>query len=269
MWAYGCGVVSVNAVDSGSWYDIALGVVLAGPLICGTSQVVNDWFDREVDAINEPHRPIPSGRAPGRSALYIAIAWTFLSLGVAALLGPVVFLAGAFGMALAWAYSAPPLRLKANGWYGNSAVGFCYEGLPWITGAAVMSVSIPRAEILAVALLYSLGAHGIMVLNDFKALEGDRKLGVRSIPVQLGPVRAARLACWTMAAPQACVVLGLILIDRPFFASGVAAVLVAQFACMPRLLADPKARAPWYNATGVSLFVTGMMITAFALRSLP
>ena len=108
MWAYGCGVVSVNAVDSGSWYDIALGVVLAGPLICGTSQVVNDWFDREVDAINEPHRPIPSGRAPGRSALYIAIAWTFLSLGVAALLGPVVFLAGAFGMALAWAYSAPP-----------------------------------------------------------------------------------------------------------------------------------------------------------------
>ena len=163
----------------------------------------------------------------------------------------------------------PSLRLKANGWYGNSAVGFCYEGLPWITGAAVMSVSIPRAEILAVALLYSLGAHGIMVLNDFKALEGDRKLGVRSIPVQLGPVRAARLACWTMAVPQACVVLGLILIDRPFFASGVAAVLVAQFACMPRLLADPKARAPWYNATGVSLFVTGMMITAFALRSLP
>jgi len=269
MWAYGCGVVSVGAADSGSWYDIALGVVLAGPLICGTSQVVNDWFDREVDAINEPDRPIPSGRAPGQTALYIAIFWTFLSLAVAAALGPVVFVAGAFGMALAWAYSAPPFRLKANGWYGNSAVGFCYEGLPWITGAAVMSMAIPRIEILAVALLYSIGAHGIMVLNDFKALEGDHKLGVRSIPVQLGPERAARLACWTMAVPQVFVVLGLFLLERPLFAAGVAAVLVAQFACMPRLLADPKARAPWYNATGVSLFVTGMMITAFALRGLP
>lgn len=268
MWAYGCGVVSVGAADPGSWYDIALGVALAGPLICGTSQVVNDWFDREVDAINEPDRPIPSGRAPGQTALYIAIAWTFLSLAVAAVLGPVVFVAGAFGMALAWAYSAPPFRLKANGWYGNSAVGFCYEGLPWITGAAVMSMAIPRIEILAVALLYSIGAHGIMVLNDFKALEGDRKLGVRSIPVQLGPERAARLACWTMAVPQVCVALGLLLLDRPLFAGSVATVLVAQVACMPRLLADPKARAPWYNATGVSLFVTGMMITAFALRGL-
>ncbi len=269
MWAYGCGVVSAGVPTAGRWFDIALGVILAGPLVCGTSQVVNDWFDREVDAINEPDRPIPSGRAPGRSALYIAIGWTLLSLCIAAILGPVVFVAAALGLLLAWAYSAPPARLKLNGWYGNTAVGFCYEGLPWVTGAAVLAAAVPSPEILAAAVLYSVGAHGIMVLNDFKALEGDLQLGVRTIPVQLGPERAARLACWTMAVPQGVVVLGLLLLERPFQAAGVALVLAAQFACMPRLLSDPRAHAPWYNATGVGLYVSGMMVTAFALRGLP
>ncbi|NCV70923.1 MAG: bacteriochlorophyll/chlorophyll a synthase, partial [Betaproteobacteria bacterium] len=112
MWAFGCGAVSSGASPDGRWLLIALGVVLAGPLVCATSQAVNDWFDRHVDAINEPDRPIPSGRLPGRSGLYIAIAWTILSLAVAPLLGPWGFAAAALGLLLAWAYSAPPLRLK-------------------------------------------------------------------------------------------------------------------------------------------------------------
>ena len=58
---------------------IATGVLLAGPFVCATSQAVNDWFDRHVDAINEPNRPIPSGRMPGAWGLYIALAWTLLS----------------------------------------------------------------------------------------------------------------------------------------------------------------------------------------------
>ncbi|MEE4300314.1 MAG: chlorophyll synthase ChlG [Pseudomonadales bacterium] len=269
MWAYGCGVVSAGVPTDGRWFYIVLGVFLAGPLVCGTSQVVNDWFDREVDAINEPQRPIPSGRAPGRSALHIAIGWTLLSLLVAALLGATVFVAALVGLALAWAYSAPPARLKLNGWYGNTAVGLCYEGLPWITGAAVMAAAVPSAEIFLVAFLYSAGAFGIMVLNDFKALEGDRQLGVRTIPVQLGPEPAARLACWTMLVPQGFVVLALASWSMTVYAAAVTAVIAAQVFCIPRLLSDPRANAPWYNATGVSLYVSGMMITAFALRGLP
>lgn len=269
MWAYGCGVVSAGVSTDGRWFDIALGVFLAGPLVCGTSQVVNDWFDREVDAINEPQRPIPSGRAPGKSALYIAIAWTLLSAAVAAFLGPTVFVAALVGLVGAWIYSAPPARLKLNGWYGNTAVGLCYEGLPWITGAAVMATAMPQTEIFLLAFLYSAGAFGIMVLNDFKALEGDRQLGVRTIPVQLGPESAARLACWTMVVPQLLVVVALASWSMTVYAAAVTAVIAAQVFCIPRLLSDPRAQAPWYNATGVSLYVSGMMISAFALRGLP
>jgi chlorophyll synthase len=265
MWAFGCGVVSAGGVAPGKWPTIVLGVILAGPLVCATSQAVNDWFDRHVDAINEPHRPIPSGRLPGRWGLHIALVWTALSLLVAATLGPLVFAAAAIGLALAWAYSAPPLRLKQNGWWGNAACGACYEGLAWLTGAMVAGGGAPSAPVLWLALLYSIGAHGIMTLNDFKSIEGDRRMGIGSLPVRLGPVLAGRVACLFMALPQLVVVALLWSWGAPAHAATIAALVLGQFALMRPLLANPRERAPWYNATGVSLFVIGMLISAFAV----
>jgi chlorophyll/bacteriochlorophyll a synthase len=268
MWAFACGVVSAGVAAEGRWSLIVVGVLLAGPLLCAMSQAVNDWFDRHVDAINEPHRPIPSGRIPGRWGLYIAIAWSVLSLTVAAALGAWVFWAAVAGLALAWAYSAPPIRLKRNGWWGNAAVAVSYEGLAWVTGAAVMTAgAMPDWRILAVAALYSAGAHGIMTLNDFKSVEGDRRMGIGSLPVRLGVESAARVACLVMAAPQLVVVGALVAWERPVHATVVAALIVIQLLAMARLLQAPRDRAPWYNGTGVTLYVLGMLVTAFALGS--
>ena len=265
MWAYVCGVVSTGLVADDRWVLLLAGVLLAGPLVCGTSQAVNDWFDRHVDAINEPGRPIPSGRIPGRWGLYIAIAWTLLSLVIALALGPWGFAAAVVGLALAWAYSAPPLRLKRNGWLGNTAVAVCYEGLPWFTGAAVMAAALPDWRILMLAGLYSVGAHGIMTLNDFKSVDGDRRTGIRSLPVQLGVKRAARLACWFMIVPQVAVAGLLFAWGLHLHAAAVALLLAVQLSLMTRLLKDPARLAPWYNATGTTLYVIGMLVSAFAL----
>lgn len=267
MWAFGCGVVSAGLPVAGRWPLVLAGVALAGPLVCGTSQAVNDWFDRHVDAINEPNRPIPSGRIPGQGGIRIAVVWTALSLVVAAALGVWAFWAAVAGLALAWAYSAPPLRLKANGWWGNAACAACYEGLPWFTGAAIMAGALPNGRILAVAALYSAGAHGIMTLNDFKSVEGDRRTGIDSLPVLLGVDRAARLACAAMAAPQVVVAALLLAWGFAAHAAAVALLLAVQGALMARLLRDPRAQAPWYNATGTTLYVLGMLVAAFALRS--
>ncbi len=268
MWAYGCGVVSSGQALSTHLPEIALGILLAGPLVCGTSQAANDWYDRHVDAINEPGRPIPSGRIPGRWGLWIALAWTGVSLLVASLLGMAVLAAAAFGLVLAWIYSAPPLRLKQNGWWGNAAVGLCYEGLPWFTGAAALLGGVPDGRTVCLALLYSLGAHGIMTLNDFKSVEGDRQMQLHSLPVQLGVDRAARLACWVMALPQIAVILLLWSWGQPRFALVVGALLAVQIVLMLRLLRAPRERAAWYNATGTTLYVLGMLASAFALRGL-
>lgn len=269
MWAFLCGVVSSGVTPAGRWPAIIVGVLLAGPLVCATSQAVNDWFDRHVDAINEPGRPIPSGRIPGTWGLWIAVAWTGLSIVVASALGPWVLGAAAFGLALAWAYSAPPLRLKVNGWWGNAACGLCYEGLAWITGAAVMiGGGLPDTRILVLAVLYSIGAHGIMTLNDFKSVEGDRRMGIGSLPVRLGVQNAGRAACLFMALPQCAVVALLWEWDRPWHAAGVALLLAVQGVLMLRFLQRPSERALWYSALGINFFVLGMLVSAFAVRTI-
>lgn len=268
MWAFACGAVSVGGVSIDRLLYVGLGILLAGPLVCGTSQAVNDWFDRHVDAINEPDRVIPSGRMPGQWGLYIALIGTVISVLVSTVLGPTVIIATIIGLVLAWAYSMPPLRLKMNGWWGNAACGFSYESLPWITAAAAATGGVPQWPIIAIALLYGLGAHGIMTLNDFKAIEGDTKMGVATLPVQLGPRNAAIVASAVMAVAQAGVVALLLGWGATWSAALVGAALAVQLACMTRLISDPVKNAVWYSAIGVSLYVSGMMVTAVALKNI-
>lgn len=268
MWAFACGAVSSGVSWRGNWELILAGIILAGPMVCAASQAVNDWFDRHVDAINEPNRPIPSGRVPGLWGLIIAVFWTVMSLALGAALGLWAFVATGVAVLLAWAYSAPPVRLKLNGWYGNAAVAVSYEGIAWFTGAAVLLQDLPGTPIIVLAALYSVGAHGIMTLNDFKALEGDSRFGVRTLPIQLGTDRAAQLACVVMAVPQFVVVGYLAYLGAPYHAAFIVVLIAAQLWLMRTLLEAPITKAPWYNSTGTTLYVIGMLISAFAVRSI-
>jgi chlorophyll synthase len=269
VWAFACGTVASGQSLSENWLLILLGLVLTGPLVCASSQAVNDWFDRHVDAINEPQRPIPSGRMPGRWGLGIAIFWTLLSLAWATLMGPWGFAACALAITLSWAYSMPPVRLKNNGWFGNAACALSYEGLAWLTGAAVMlGGAWPTYDTICLALLYSVGAHGIMTLNDFKAIEGDRQMGVASLPVQLGAQGAARVACWMMWLPQVAVAALLWSWALPWHALAVLALSLMQWPLMATFLKNPIDKALQMSAFGVPLFVSGMMVSAWGLRQL-
>ena len=269
MWAFSCGVVSSGKSLTDNWILIIWGVLLAGPLVCASSQAVNDWFDRHVDAINEPNRPIPSGRMPGRWGFYIAVLWTLLSIFWAWPLGPWGFAATALGLLLSWAYSTPPIRLKNNGWWGNSACALSYEGLAWVTGAAVMlGGEMPSHNAIVLALLYSFGAHGIMTLNDFKAVEGDAQMGVRSLPVQLGVIKAACTACGFMLVAQWAVAILLLEWGSPNSALAVLLLSVCQLPLMLRFIQSPVEKALSVSAFGVPLFVSGMMVSAWSLRGL-
>jgi chlorophyll/bacteriochlorophyll a synthase len=275
MWAFACGAIGAGAYWGRDGWLIFIGMILAGPLVCATSQAVNDWFDRHVDAINEPNRPIPSGRIPGHWGLFLAITWTIVSLWVSTALGWLGFTAAVIGLALAWAYSAPPLRLKRNGWWGNAACGICYEGVAWLTGAAVVNNRLADSGLatielrgLFLALAYSVAAHGIMTLNDFKSIKGDRLMGIASLPVQLGVQRSAQVAALFMLLPQVAVVLFLLSLGTPVYALVIAALIVLQCVMLKRFLAAPIEQALWYSGFGVPVLVSGMMISAFAIRSL-
>ena len=265
MWAFMCGVVSSGASLTENWTFLFAGIVLTGPVVCGTSQVINDWCDRHVDAINEPARPIPSGRIPGRWGIWIALAGTAISLLLGATLGQWVLLATCVALFVGWAYSARPFRLKRSGWLGPLACALSYEGLSWFTGAAVMLGTLPNMDIMTTLLLYSIGAFGIMTLNDFKAVEGDRETGLHSLPVTLGVRNAALLACAVMAFAQLAVLAMLYTLQLWLSFAAVSVLLGLQLLCMARLMKDPREYAPWYNATGVLAYVLGMLATALGL----
>ena len=265
MWAFMCGVVSSGISIADNWVFLVAGIALTGPIVCGTSQVINDYCDRNVDAINEPDRPIPSGRVPGRWPIWIALAGSAVSLALAAALGLWVLLATCVALFCGWAYSSPPFRFKRSGWLGPLVCALSYEGLSWFTGASVMLGALPSADTLAVLLLYSLGAHGIMTLNDFKAVEGDRATGLRSLPVTMGVRGAALFACSVMALAQIAVIALLAAQGMTLSAAIVGLFVAVQIGLMIRLVSDPAKFAPWYNATGVSLYVFGMLAAALGL----
>ena len=265
MWAFMCGVVSSGVSIADNWMFLVAGIALTGPIVCGTSQVINDWCDRYVDAINEPDRPIPSGRVPGRWPVRIALMGAALSLAVAAFLGLWVLLATIVALFCGWAYSSAPFRFKKSGWIGPLVCALSYEGLSWFTGAAVMLGGLPSTTVLLILLLYSLGAHGIMTLNDFKAVEGDRATGLRSLPVTMGVRGAALFACAVMAIAQIAVI-ALLLWNNLMLSAAIVGLLCAvQIGLMARLVRNPAKLAPWYNATGVSLYVFGMLAAALGL----
>lgn len=267
MWAFLCGAITSGTSFQDHWVTILLGLFLTGPLVCASSQAVNDWFDRHVDAINEPNRPIPSGRIPGRWGIYLGIIWSLLSLILGAFLGVWGFLATLLALIFSWAYSMPPIRLKQNGWWGNLACALSYEGLAWITGAALLSVTLsPSMPSLLLALLFSLSAHGIMTLNDYKAIEGDQRMGIRSLPVQLGPKKAALVACLVMLIPQLIVLGYLFSLDMISYAVVFSLLLMGQVLMMFYFYQRPIERALFYSGFGVPIFVSGMMVTAFGVR---
>ena len=146
--------------------------------------------------------------------------------------------------------------------------GLAYETLPWITGAVILTSGAPSVSVIVIAVLYGLGAHGIMTLNDFKAVEGDRAMGLQSLPVTLGPDRAARVACWVMAVPQVAVIGLLVTWGFAFHALGIAAMLAVQLAAMRVLLRDPLGKAQWYQGMGILFYISSMMIAAFALGAM-
>jgi chlorophyll synthase len=268
MWAM---IVGCVASGNAHWTfpsvgRVLLGMLLAGPLLCAFSQIANDWFDREVDRINEPDRPTAANALAPGLVFAIAAVLGAAALLLAAALGRTVFFLALGGLALALAYSAPPLRLKArNGWLANAACAFAYEGFAWVAGAAIFGHVTTGTLVLAAC--YSLGAHGLMTLNDFKSYEGDSRLGLRSLPVMLG-LEGALVAAFAFIDVFQVLAIAYVLAHRMWLAGGVITVLfLIQLPMQRKLRTDPKGLAPWYCASAIPPYVWGMLVSALAVRS--
>jgi chlorophyll/bacteriochlorophyll a synthase len=266
-WAFMCGAIASGAT---SWTltdmaRILIGIIMAGPILTGFSQVINDYFDREVDAINEPDRPIPSGKVSLTQVAVLTLLLGVLGLGLSSVLGFRVSHIAGLGLVMATAYSAPPIRAKRNGWAGNTLVAISYEGLAWLAGHLAFGVLSPASIIIA--LLYSLGTHGIMSINDYKSVDGDRLSGINTIPVMYGLERAAVLILITMNMAQLGVVTVFLVRGQWITAAILVGLLLAQVPTQRSFLRQPAEKYLKFSAIGVNFFVWGMLIAALGLRA--
>ena len=246
-------------------------MLMSGPLLAGYTQTLNDFYDRDIDAINEPYRPIPSGAIPlGQVKLQI-IVLLLAGLAVAYALDlwaghttPVLLLLALAGSFVSYIYSAPPLKLKQNGWLGNYALGASYIALPWWAGQALFGKLTWTTALLTLA--YSLAGLGIAVVNDFKSVEGDKALGLQSLPVAFGIKRASWISAAMIDLFQLAMVAVLIAIGQNLAAVILVLLIIPQITFQDIwLLRDPVAFDVKYQASAQPFLVLGMLVTALAI----
>jgi chlorophyll synthase len=273
IWGVICGAAASGQFHW-RWSDVLAALacmVMSGPLLAGFTQTLNDYYDREIDAINEPYRPIPSGAIPLSQVrvqiVVLLLAGLAVGWGLDRWAGhdkPVLLLLALGGSFVSYIYSAPPLKLKQNGWLGNYALGASYIALPWWAGQALFGRLTWTTALLTLA--YSLAGLGIAVVNDFKSVEGDRAMGLKSLPVVFGIGRASWISAAMIDIFQLVMVAVLIAIGQNFAAVLLVLLIVPQITFQDIwLLRDPVVFDVKYQASAQPFLVLGMLVTALAI----
>ncbi|WP_246602134.1 chlorophyll synthase ChlG [Chloracidobacterium validum] len=268
MCAYVAGALCSAKFTTASLADwrLWLGLVMSGPLISGTCQAMNDYFDRDVDAINEPYRPIPSGRISLREATLGISLLCGLTLVAAYLIHPWIVALAVIGIVNAHLYSAKPIKLKRIVWVGNATVAASYILLPWMSGELAFKGQISWTA-TAVAVCYVIASIGSMTTNDFKSLEGDARMAIHTLPQVFGVRRGAWLGVFVLNAGQLAAAGLLATLGEWGWAGLVGATVLPQMWFQRTFLADPIGKAVWYNAHAQGFLVLGMFLAAWAVRA--
>ena len=273
IWGVVCG-----AASSGNYtwtlenvLKAGLCMLLSGPLMAGYVQIMNDYYDREIDAINEPYRPIPSGAISLPQV--ITQIWVLLIAGLAIAFAldkwagnqfPTITTIAIIGSFIGYIYSAPPLKLKQNGWLGSYALGASYITFPWCTGHALFGDL--NLTIVILTMFYSLAGLGIAIVNDFKSVEGDRQLGLQSLPVMFGVTNAALICVVMIDLFQGLIAAYFVSIHENLYAAILVLLIIPQITFQDMyFLRDPINNDVKYQASAQPFLVLGMLVTGIAL----
>lgn len=273
IWGVVCGAASSGGYVWGieDFIKALTCMLLSGPLLTGYTQTLNDFYDREIDAINEPYRPIPSGAISVPQVVTQILVLLGSGIGLSYLLDlwaghefPIMLVLTVVGCFIAFIYSAPPLKLKQNGWLGNYALGASYIALPWWAGHALFGTLTPT--VMVVTLIYSFAGLGIAVVNDFKSVEGDRQLGLKSLPVMFGIGAAAWICVVLIDIFQVGIAGYLISIHEQLYATILLLLVIPQITFQDMyFLRDPLNNDVKYQASAQPFLVLGMLVAGLAM----
>lgn len=180
--------IGAGAGVLGSWRSLILGFG-TGFALTGSAMSINDYYDREIDIINEPGRPIPSGALTPWEALAVSLVLSAAGL-LAAWLTSIRCLAVAiFSWAVMIIYST---RGKRTGLLGNLLVSTCIA-VPFVYGDLTVEDAV-SASSLIFAILAFLSNTGREVTKGIVDVDGDRVKGIRTVAVSRGATTAAGAA---------------------------------------------------------------------------
>lgn len=233
LWYVGLLGLAGAGLSTGPWSGWQLAAAWATPTVGWVgAHYLGDYFDRELDALSKPHRPIPSGRLRPATALACGVAAILGMLAATALTGGWTGLIGLLAVAGMLGYAC---RLKADGLGGNLARGLL-GGLAVLYGAVL--VAPPGWPTLAFVLAFWLHDASTNLVGTLRDIEGDRAGGFRTFAVRRGSEAGARVALALYASALACAAAGMTLAGAgpPAWTAlaGVAAVGAAAFAPLVR-----------------------------------
>jgi geranylgeranylglycerol-phosphate geranylgeranyltransferase len=153
----------------------------------GAGNAINDYFDREIDRINDPDRPIPRGAVSPRGALGFSACLFLSAVAFAVLLPPLAIAIALVNLISLVAYTE---WFKGTPGGGNALVAYL-GGSTFLFGGA--AVGNPQVTV-TLALLAALSTFAREVIKDVEDVDGDREEGLRTLPVAVGTQRALWIA---------------------------------------------------------------------------
>jgi geranylgeranylglycerol-phosphate geranylgeranyltransferase len=242
---------------------LVYGVILlmaAVTLITAAGNVINDYFDVEIDAINRPGRPIPSGAVSRNAALAWAGILFILGLVVCIFTTPLCLGIAIFNALLLVAYAA---RLKSTPFFGNAAVSYLSASIFLFGGAfAGWHALLDMLPIAAITFLAMLARE---LLKDAEDIEGDLVGGADTLPIRIGVRKTAILAfsCATAAVAASMVPY---LWWGTWYLAGITAVDIVIIVSAGKALGCPDPAC--LKATGATTFLKIGMFASLVIFTL-
>ena len=213
-----------NPVSEHTWVlvlNMALGALMAA-VLNGASNAINQIYDLPVDAINKPHRALPSKRMTITEAKWVTAVLYVVALVLAAAVNWQCFSMAAIAAVLTWAYSAPPFRTKRHAIGANLTIAIPRGLMLKVAGWTTVQ-TFNKTEPWYIGSIFFLFLLGAATTKDFADMEGDEAYGCITLPVKYGVKKAAWMISPFFVIPFALIPIGVsrgILTGNPWFLNG-------------------------------------------------
>jgi geranylgeranylglycerol-phosphate geranylgeranyltransferase len=254
-------VLAAPKLGSLNWFNILFGF-LTGFTFCAAAMVINDYYDRKIDAVNEPQRPVPSGTIKPNEALIFVVVLSVVGFIFAGFVSVLCFIVAAISLVITATYITVG---KRSGLPGNFLVSICVA-IPFIYGSitAIESVGLNVVLFASMAFLSNTGREITKGIVDVK---GDSAEGVKTLAVRFGERNAAVVAVafyiLAVALTPVTWILGLVGI---WFVPFVLVTDVGLVACSAFLLLDhSREKARRIKKVVLLLFFVGLLAYIFGI----